>query len=195
MFSKIVRKIQRFLWLHTYAKMPFFSKGTDVVLDNRISFVGTKYISLGNNIYIGSDSAIQCFDQYKEYSYSPSLVIGNNVSFSRRITIYCAGGISIGNNCLFGSDILVTDENHGLLPVGEYRDNPLHVEPITIGSNVWVGDKAIILPGVEIGDNSIIGSGSVVTKSIPSNVIVRGNPARIIKRYNKELEKWETNEE
>ena len=54
--------------------------------------------------------------------------------------------------------------------------------PITIGNNVWIGGNATILPGVNIGDNSVIGAGSVVTKDIPSNVLAVGNPCRIIKK-------------
>lgn len=191
MLYKLFRKLQRAYWLHSYQKMTFIRKGEDVVLDNRISFQGTEYMSLGNNVYIGSDSAVQCFDRYKGNTYSPVLTIGNNVSFTRRVTLYCAGGVSIGDNCLFGSDILITDENHGTLPIGQYRENPLQVKAVAIGKNVWIGDKVVILPGVKIGDNAVIAAGSIVTKSVPEDTIVGGNPARVIKRYNKDNNEWQ----
>ena len=65
------------------------------------------------------------------------------------------------------------------------------LKPVKICENVWIGENAIILPGIEIGKNSIIGAGSVVTKNVPENCIVAGNPARIIKKYNFGNKKWE----
>jgi len=64
-------------------------------------------------------------------------------------------------------------------------------KPVKICENVWLGENAIILPGIEIGKNSVIGAGSVVTKNVPENCIVAGNPARIIKKYNFDNKKWE----
>ena len=62
--------------------------------------------------------------------------------------------------------------------------------PITIGKNVWIGAGVIVLPGVNIGDNSVIGAGSVVTKDIPENVVAYGNPCRVIRTINEHDEKY-----
>lgn len=89
-------------------------------------------------------------------------------------TVKFGDNVFIGPNCGFytaGHPVDVKQRNSGL----EYA------KPITVGNNVWFGGNVIVLPGVTIGDNTIIGAGSVVTKDIPSNVIAVGNPCKVIK--------------
>ena len=148
--------------------------------------------SIGNDCFLGSNSILQCFDRYRNTKYIPCLSIGNNVSVTRRITVYCAASITIGNDVLIGSDVLITDENHGMDPRNHYSDNALLTKSVVIGNNVWIGDKAVILPGVTIGDGVIIGAGSVVTKPIPPFCICAGNPAKVLKIWNSENERWES---
>ena len=190
MLFRIVTGLKRKFWLLHYKNVHFAGMGKNTVLDNRVSVSGEKYIIIGDSCFIGADSTIQCFDCYSSKTHKPSVRIGNNVSFTRRATIYCAEKIEIGDNTLIGSDVLITDENHGTDPRIAYRDNPLRTAPVIIGENVWIGDKAIILPGVKIGNYSIIGAGAVVTKSIPPYTICAGNPARAIKIWNPEKESW-----
>ena len=75
----------------------------------------------------------------------------------------------------------IVDSNHGMLLDKPFNLQPNTTNPVAIGDNVWIGTHSLILPGVKIGSNSIIASGSVVTKSVPSGVVVGGNPAKIIK--------------
>lgn len=100
-------------------------------------------------------------------------------SFSFSGNCYFSGynGIEIGYNVLFGPGIKVISSNHNFKKDRE----PVKENPIVIGDNVWIGTNAIILSGVIIGDNSIVAAGAIVTKNVPKNVIVAGNPARIIK--------------
>ena len=95
---------------------------------------------------------------------------------------------------LFASNILITNENHGINPENEvpYMNQDLSAKPIEIGDGCWIGEKVCILPGVNIGKKSIVGAGSVVTKSIPAYSIAVGNPAKIIKKYNFDHKKWES---
>lgn len=88
--------------------------------------------------------------------------------------------IDIGANVLIGPRVSLISANHELHP--EKRHENHRESPISIGDNVWIGANAVILPSVSIGNNSIIGAGSIVTKSFPSNVIIAGNPAKIIKQ-------------
>ena len=88
------------------------------------------------------------------------------------------GGITIGDQSLIGHNVVIATLNHNIHP--EKRAN-LIPAPVKIGSRVWIGSNSTILPGITIGDNAIIGAGSIVTKDVPKNTIVAGNPARVIR--------------
>lgn len=192
--KKIIKKIL----LKYYFGNSFFRKG---IKFGKGSFIREHaQISGGNNINIGNHtriypySRIECFTNISNQKYNPKLTIGNNVIMGRNTTILCADEISIGNDTMFASYCFISDENHGIdLSLNKrYECQKITTKPIKIGKNCWIGEKVIILPGVNIGDNSIIGAGSVVTKDIPPNCIAVGNPARIIKKYNMKNKEWET---
>jgi len=115
------------------------------------------------------------------------LEIGDNTSISSFTTIYATFGVKIGKNCLISSNCGISSYNH----ISDSINRPINIKqdkkyskPVLIGDNVWIGMNACILPGVEIGDNAIIGSGSVVTKKVPSNEVWVGNPARFVRKLN-----------
>lgn len=87
------------------------------------------------------------------------------------------GKIRIGKNCWFAQNSCIITSNHDFDKI-ECNAPP---EPVTIGDNCWIGANAIILPGVTLGNHVIVGAGSIVTKSFPDNVIIAGNPAKIIR--------------
>lgn len=100
------------------------------------------------------------------------------------VRISAATGVTIGDSCMMASSVYITDADwHGLYDRLDYIGSSA---PVTIGNNVWVGDSAIVCKGVTVGDNSIIGAGSVVRKDIPANVVVAGNPARVVKELDPE---------
>ena len=103
------------------------------------------------------------------------LTIGDNCGFSGTV-IGCETKITIGNNIKFGANTLITDTDWHL-------NDPRAGEPaeVVIGDNVWLGVNVMVLKGVTIGENSLIGAGSVVVKDIPANVVAAGNPCRVIK--------------
>lgn len=88
--------------------------------------------------------------------------------------------IRIGNNCAVGPGVHIYTATHPVHPVERLSNSELG-KPVTIGNNVWIGGRSIINPGVTIGENAVIASGAVVTKDVPANVVVGGNPAKIIK--------------
>ena len=93
--------------------------------------------------------------------------------------------IEIGDNCMFAPNVQLYTATHPLHPVK--RNSGLeYAKPIKIGDNVWLGGGVIVTPGVTLGNNVVVGAGSVVTKSFPDNVVIAGNPARIIKTVEEE---------
>lgn len=112
-----------------------------------------------------------------------TLRIGDDVGISGT-TVSCCEAITIGNNVLIGSGCLITDNDAHPLDAEKRRDvrNVTDVarRPVVIGDDVFIGTRSIILKGVIIGRGAIIGAGSVVTKDVPPNTIVAGNPARVI---------------
>jgi len=102
------------------------------------------------------------------------------------VSIYCTTKIGIGNNIACGGNVSIWDTDFHSMDFVQRRDNinreKIKKSPITIGNDVFIGACSIILKGLTIGDRSIIGAGSVVTKSIPSDEIWAGNPARFIRK-------------
>jgi len=108
--------------------------------------------------------------------------IGDNVWISKNVALYAYNGITIGNNVIIAKDVSLISSDHQYLSNIKINKQKMQTgKPIIIGDDVWIGEKAIILKSVNIGNGCVIGAGSVVTKSIPPFSIVAGNPARIIK--------------
>jgi acetyltransferase-like isoleucine patch superfamily enzyme len=106
--------------------------------------------------------------------------IGDYALITPGVRISASDSIEIGDNCMIASGAYITDSDwHGIYDRIERNATPA---PIRIGNNVWIGDHALVLKGVTIGDNSIVGAGAVVTKDVPANVVVAGNPARVVKQ-------------
>ncbi len=112
--------------------------------------------------------------------YGKNITIGSGVYINFNLTALDGAPIVIGDNCQIGPGVKLLTASHPLDPTLR-RDDLESAHPIRLGENVWIGGGVIVCPGVTIGDNSVIGAGSVVTKDIPSNVVAVGTPARQIK--------------
>lgn len=108
---------------------------------------------------------------------------GNGVYANFNLTMVDDFDIFVGNNVLFGPNVTVSAGTHPIHPELRSKQAQYNI-PIHIGNNVWIGANSVILPGVNIGDNSVIGAGSVVTGDIPSNVVAVGNPCRVLREIN-----------
>lgn len=110
------------------------------------------------------------------------LILGNDVQINDACHIACALSIEIGNNAIIASRVYITDHDHDFSSLNCIINNDkLVCKPVKIGDRVWIGEGVAILKGVCIGDDCIIGAGSIVTKDFPKNSIIAGNPAKIIK--------------
>lgn len=138
------------------------------------------YIRLGDRVHIvaarGRPVRLTTW-QYGPYQGHISLGHFSLVCPGTRID--SASEIEIGNNCMLASNVYITDADwHDIYD----RTQPVGMsDPIKLADNVWLGDSSIVCKGVSIGENTVVGAGSVVTSSLPANVIAAGNPARIIK--------------
>jgi acetyltransferase-like isoleucine patch superfamily enzyme len=114
-----------------------------------------------------------------------NLVIGDNVDLALDVIITSDGGVNIGDRTLVGYRTQILTSNH-IIPPLENIENRIfdsgHIrKPVFIASDVWIGANSIILPGVKIGTGAVIAAGSVVTNDVPSNAVVGGTPAKIIR--------------
>ena len=124
---------------------------------------------------------------------------GNNVQMNDYVHITSMLSVTIGSNVLMASKIYISDCSHGSYNGNEEDSNPddppinrlLSAKPVKIGDNVWLGEFVTVLPGVTIGDGTIVGANSVVSKNLPEYVIAAGTPAKPIKKFNFETKRWE----
>lgn len=105
---------------------------------------------------------------------------GNNVYANFNLTLVDDTDIYVGDGVLFGPNVVVAVAGHPVDPDLRRKVAQFNL-PVHIGNNVWIGAGAIIHPGIAIGDNSVIGAGSVVTKDVPANVVAVGNPCRVLR--------------
>ena len=118
--------------------------------------------------------------------FGKNIKIGKNVWIQQGCTFFDRGGIEIDDDTFIAPKVNLITLNHVANP---YERSTTVSKPIKIGKRVWIGIAATVLAGVTIGDNAIVGAGSVVTHDVESNTVVAGNPARVIKR----LEQFEPN--
>lgn len=185
-------KIHRTLGLFTdfvyslWIKNEFKSTGKNVMLYKLSRLEGGKYISIGTNSVIGKHAVLTAWENYNGQKLSPQITIGENCDLGEYIHITCTNKIHIGNGLLTGRWVTITDNSHGNTN-NENLDIPPALRKIYskgevwIGNNVWIGDKATILPNVKIGDGAIVASNTVVTKDVPPYSIVAGCPAKLIR--------------
>ena len=143
------------------------------------------FAKIGNNLKI--DVPFYC-------DYLQHISIGTNVIININCTFVDCNKITIGNNVLIASNVQIYTTTHPVNISDRLLDNwsynnphaffNTYSLPVTIEDNVWIGGGVIILPGVTIGKNSVIGAGSVVNKSIPPNSLAVGNPCKVIRKIN-----------
>ena len=141
----------------------------------------------GENISIGDYATLICssdkkidISTWQTDKLNGSISLGNYILISPGTSIRSAESIDIGDSTMIASDVVITDSDwHGIYDRTDYVATP---KPVKIHKNVWIGERSIILKGTQIGENSIIGAGSVVHGDIPPNSVYAGNPAKEVKK-------------
>jgi acetyltransferase-like isoleucine patch superfamily enzyme len=158
-------------------------------------FRGVKYISVGKGFTTGVGCRIEAYP----IDNNKVLHIGKNVQINDYVHITAIENVCIGNNVLIASKVYISDCSHGSYLGDKNDSNPntipadriLVSKPVIIMDNVWLGEFVSVLPGVIIGKGTIVGANSVVTKSLPEYIIAVGSPAKPIKKFNFESNRWE----
>jgi lipopolysaccharide O-acetyltransferase len=158
---------------------------------------GKRWISIGAGFISGPRLRLDALPIAK--TTAPILTIGDNVQVNDTVHVGAVQSVTIGNRVLIASNVFITDHNHGTYSEdGEHSDphvppalRPLSCSPVRIEDDVWIGEYVVVLPGVTIGRGSIIGAMSVVSRDIPPYSIAVGSPARIVKQFDAESQRWE----
>ncbi|MBM7650247.1 maltose O-acetyltransferase [Bacillus ectoiniformans] len=148
-----------------------FNQSDETELTKRTELLKELFGSTGENVYI--EPNFRC-----DYGYN--IHVGENFYANFDCVILDVCEVRIGDNCLLAPGVHIYTAAHPIDPI-KRKSGVEFGKPVTIGNNVWIGGRAVINPGIEIGDNAIIASGAVVTKDVPKNTVVGGNPAKILK--------------
>jgi acetyltransferase-like isoleucine patch superfamily enzyme len=166
---------------HRFKKAPFIK-----MFGFPIEVQGGKFIEIGHSTILGKDCRIEALSDYYGQRFSPKIVIGNSAVINPLCHIGCINEVNIGNYVTIGERSLIIDHTHGDSSYDEMlmppRKRRLYSKgPVVIEDCVTLGENCVVLPGVTIGHNSVIGANAVVTKDVPPYSIVGGNPAKVIK--------------
>jgi acetyltransferase-like isoleucine patch superfamily enzyme len=183
-----------FLWRHRRRigahRFAHFGAGSLIV--DPVGILNPHRIEIGDRVLIHEGAMFSVVEEFNGRRHEPRLRIGSGTNIGRGIWFSCVGDIEIGENNLLGHNILIADSHH------EYHDPdvPIIAQPmaepkaVSIGPGCIVGPHAAILAGVTVGANTFIAANAVVTQSTPPNSVVVGNPARVIRRYDRERAAW-----
>ena len=149
-----------------------YNRLDDDEVEKRNEIMQKLFKSVGQNVWIEPD--FRC-------EFGKNISIGDDVYINFGCVILDCGPVTIGNQVLIGPNVGIYDANHAL-NAQERMDGALIPGKIRIGNRVWIGGGTIILPGVTIGDDTVIGAGSIVTHDIPSGVVAVGNPCRVLRK-------------
>jgi acetyltransferase-like isoleucine patch superfamily enzyme len=183
-----------FLWRHRRQigahRFARFGEGSLIV--DPVGILNPHRIEIGDRFLIHEGAMFSVVEDFNGRRHEPRLRIGSGTNIGRGIWFSCVGEIEIGENNLMGHNILIADSYH------EYQDpdTPIIHQPmaepkaVRIEPGCIVGPHAAILAGVTVGANTFVAANAVLTQSTPPNSVVVGNPAKVIRRYDRERAEW-----
>ena len=146
----------------------------------RTELIGRILGKVGKNAYI--EPPFRC-------DYGSNIEIGDDFYANYNCIVLDVAKVTIGNNVMLAPNVAIYTAGHPIHPDSRKSGYEYGI-PITIGNNVWIGGNVVVNPGVKIGDNAVIGAGSVVTRDIPDNAIAVGNPCRVVRYITEEDRKY-----
>jgi len=163
-------------------------------------------IYFGDNVWLGPNCFITAVCAYptpslqhpqhfyESRTFTPSIRIGSRVTCSGNLVIGAAHQVTIGDDVLLAANVTILDNLHGYSSAQvPYKYQPLErIAAVAVGAGSWIGQNAVILPGVTVGEMAIVGANSVVTHDVPPRAIAAGAPARVIKIWNDSMNRWQS---
>jgi len=180
------------------AQLPYISDESVYEEQKRARILTQKLNTMDRSDYEGITKVIQELLQTEETpfinppfycDYGNHIKVGKNFFCNYNCTMLDVGRITFGDNCLLAPNVAIYTAGHPIHPDSRNSLYEYGID-VTVGDNVWIGGNVVIMPGVNIGSNCVIGAGSVVTKDIPAWSIAAGNPARVIRKITEEDKKY-----
>jgi acetyltransferase-like isoleucine patch superfamily enzyme len=182
----------------------FGNKPTNLTIQQPRTICNPEHIFFGDDVWLGrgslliaitrypGSSMVHPFIQQEVQHFTPTISVGSRVTATAGLQIAAMGEVTVEDDVMFASNINITDGLHGYESAYEpYKYQKMfRIAPIRVKRGCWIGQNVVILPGVTIGELSIVGANSVVTKSIPDRCIAAGSPARVIKRWDENSHQW-----
>ena len=151
--------------------------GAGVTFETVLALEHPERIHVASGTYFGHDLVMKAM-----HGYDGAIRIGDGCVIVNQVQLLSAYGIELGRGVTIGSRVTIVDHNHGMSPGRSVFKQPFHGAPVRIGDYCWIGEGAIILPGVNLGEGCVVGANAVVTKSFEPYAIIAGVPARIVSR-------------
>jgi acetyltransferase-like isoleucine patch superfamily enzyme len=179
-------------WRRRIGAREFARFGERSLVVHPLRIIGRDHIEIGDDVLIHEGAIFSVVDHFRGRDHQPRLRIGDRTNIGPRISFSCVGEIEVGEDILMAHDILITDSYH------EFHDPDVPIlhqpmawpQPVNLGAGCFVGAHAVILGGVTVGANAFIGAGAVVTESVPPNCVVVGNPAKVVRHYDRARGAW-----
>ncbi len=199
---KLVKKPYRIV-RKRIASGRFANSPRNLVIKGPKSIAGANRMTIGDHVFIGQNSRLRAVTRtgpltrnpdgtHVEQVFDPKVVIGNRVSATAGLHLCCHDSITIEDDVLIAANVFISDALHaiGRIDVPFKYQGFSRIAPIRIKRGSWIGQNVVVMPGVTIGEMSIIGANSVVTRDVPDRCIAVGAPARVIKCWSERAGGW-----
>jgi acetyltransferase-like isoleucine patch superfamily enzyme len=188
----MIRKIALLIYSFIQRLLGFKEFGEGSIVKFPYKVWGKKHIYLGKNVFIAENSFLSAVTNWHNVRFNPSIEIGDNTTIGSNFFATAIRKIKIENDVLISDRVFVSDHIH------DYKNTkmPILKQPLEFKGEVlikrgsFIGINAVIMPGVTIGINSVVGASSVVTHDVPDFSVVAGSPARVVKYFDQDKKKW-----
>jgi acetyltransferase-like isoleucine patch superfamily enzyme len=188
-----INSLFKYIYSFAESKCGFKKFGKGSIIKYPFRIWNKARIEIGDNVFIAENSFLAISVIFQDQKFNPLIKIGNNVSIGSNLIIGCINNVTIENDVLIADRVFISDHYHDYENVRKpiISQKLRSKGKVLIKKGSFIGVNAVIMSGVTIGKNSVVGASSVVTKSIPDFSVAAGIPAKIIKRYNFKANKWQ----